>query len=141
MRHKTHQHPIRVYYEDTDAGGIVYHSNYLCFAERARTEMIRAHGFENSTLAKQAGVLFVVRKIEIDYLKPARLDDLLTVSTTVQWMRNSSLLLRQEITHDGATLCTLDVTLVAVTIDGRPTAIPGELKDLFEIYRQDKTDL
>ena len=75
--------PVRVYYEDTDAGGVVYHANYLCFMERARTEWLRALGFEHDTLATTLNILFVVGSIDIQYRKPARLNDALSVKTRI----------------------------------------------------------
>src|SRR3954453_19824685 len=79
----THTMPLRVYYEDTDAGGIVYHANFLKFAERARTEMMRALGFAHSGLAAETGIVFTVRRGGADYLLPARLDDWLSVETRI----------------------------------------------------------
>lgn len=131
---KYHDTTIRVYYEDTDAGGIVYHASYIRFAERGRTELLRDNGYLNSTLSKDNDVLFVVRHMDVDYLKPARLDDLLTVSTSIEWMRNSSLLMRQEIKHDNNVLCSLGVTVVAVNSDGKPTRIPSQMREMFENY-------
>lgn len=131
---KNHQTPVRVYYEDTDAGGIVYHASYIRFAERGRTELLRENGYQNSELSKESDVLFVVRHMEIDYYKPARLDDLLSVSTSIEWMRNSSLLMRQEIKHDDDVLCSLGVTVVTINSQGRPTRIPSQMRKMFETY-------
>ncbi|WP_223786872.1 tol-pal system-associated acyl-CoA thioesterase [Marinicella meishanensis] len=82
MSQYTHQ--FRVYYEDTDAGGVVYHANYLNFFERTRTEWLRSKGLEQSVMREQANVILAIRKMEIDYVLPARLDDLLTVTTAVE---------------------------------------------------------
>lgn len=131
---KEHEIPVRVYYEDTDSGGIVYHASYIRFAERGRTELLRNEGYQNSVLSKDVGVLFVVRHMEVDYLKPARLDDYLTVSTSIKWMRKSSLLMYQEIKHDKETLCILKVTVVAVNLQGRPTSIPDDMREMFKKY-------
>jgi acyl-CoA thioester hydrolase len=89
--------PIRVYYEDTDAGGMVYHSRYLHFLERARTEWLRALGFEQDALAREPGVLFVVRWMELDYRLPARFNERLLVYTRVTELRRASMVLDQEI--------------------------------------------
>ena len=130
----SHDFPIRVYYEDTDAGGIVYHASYLRFAERGRTELLREHGFQNSDLSNEFNILFVVRHMEIDYLKPARLDDNLVVSTSIQWVRNSSLLMRQDIKLDETILCSCMVTVVTVNAEGKPTRIPDDLRKMFNTY-------
>jgi acyl-CoA thioester hydrolase len=79
----THHHPIRVYYEDTDAGGVVYYANYLRFAERARTEFMREAGADHAGMLRDTGLSFFVRRCEVDYLKPARLDDFLQVETQI----------------------------------------------------------
>ena len=90
-------YPVRVYWEDTDAGGVVYYANYLKFMERARTEWLRNLGFEQQVLRESHGVVFVVRRVEIDYLAPARLDDLLTVTTQRTEMTRTCLTVAQEI--------------------------------------------
>src|SRR5471032_1766224 len=88
---------LRVYYEDTDAGGVVYHANYLKFCERGRTELLRALGFSNKSLSEQRGLLFVVRKLEADYLLPAFLEDELEVRTVIAEIKNASFSMRQEV--------------------------------------------
>lgn len=128
----THLHRIRVYWEDTDAGGIVYHSNYLNFAERARTEMVRELGLQQSALADNGnGFAFAVRHMDIDFLKPARLDDLLQVESTPLALGGASLEVRQVIRRldDGADLARLDVKLAFIRLDGKPARIPAELKN------------
>src|SRR6188472_3373896 len=97
-----HTHPVRVYYEDTDASGIVYHANYLKFAERGRTEMMRALGFAHSGIAAETGIVFTVRQVSIDFRLPARLDDLLSVETRIVEIGGARLLLDQRICRDGA---------------------------------------
>jgi acyl-CoA thioester hydrolase len=97
--------PIRVYYEDTDAGGVVFHSNYLNFFERARTEMLRALGHEQDVLKADYGILFVVRSLQVDYLKPARFNDMLLVSAKLAEAKKASLVFEQEITRGGDILC------------------------------------
>ena len=89
--------PVRVYYEDTDAGGVVFYANYLKFMERARTEYLRQSGFEQDTLIKQQGILFAVHRAEIDYLKPARFNELLQVSASISEQKKVSLTFEQEV--------------------------------------------
>ncbi|MDR2451509.1 MAG: tol-pal system-associated acyl-CoA thioesterase [Candidatus Accumulibacter sp.] len=93
--------PVRVYYEDTDAGGVVYYANYLKFLERCRSEWLRSIGCEQAGLLRESGIAFVVRSVSLDYLKPARLDDLLTVSLAVEKITRSQVFFRQHIRRDG----------------------------------------
>ena len=116
----THYFPCRVYYEDTDAGGIVYHANYLRFAERARTEMMRALGVEHTAVAAADGVLFTVRRCAIDYLMPAVLDDALVVASRVTAQRGASLDLEQRVCRGASELASLELKLAC--IDARPHA-------------------
>jgi acyl-CoA thioester hydrolase len=128
----THLFPIRVYWEDTDAGGIVYHSNYIKFAERARTEVLRTTGINQSELADEGrGYAFAVRHLEVDFLKPARLDDLLQVETMVDPLGGASWQMHQVIRRlDGGTeLVRLDVKLAFIRLDGKPARIPADLKN------------
>lgn len=123
-------HPCRVYYEDTDAGGVVYYVNYLKFMERARTEWLRALGFAQSQLAVK-GLLFVVHSVEARYLAPARLDDALTVSVEVRQANRASLRLHQQVRRQGdaALLCEGWVTVACVRADSfKPRAIPDALR-------------
>lgn len=117
MSPAVHRFCVRVYYEDTDAAGIVYHANYLRFAERARTEMLRTLGLDHDTLWQRHGLRFAVRHCAIDYLRPARLDDLLTVATSIGGLSGARLLLRQEIGKNGDRL--VDITVLLVALDGR----------------------
>lgn len=89
--------PVRIYYEDTDSGGVVYYANYLKFLERCRTEWLRQVGFDQSVLMQDPGIAFVVRSVNLEYLKPARLDDLLTVSLEVERITRSQIFFRQHI--------------------------------------------
>ncbi len=89
--------PVRVYYEDTDSGGVVYYANYLKFMERARTEWLRSLGFEQDQLLEKEGVLFAVRRVEVDYRRPARFNDALTVSASIKSRGKASLTFQQEI--------------------------------------------
>lgn len=126
-----HRLQIRVYWEDTDAGGIVYHSNYLNFAERGRTEMVRGLGLRQSDLADNGkGFVFAVRHMDMDFLKPARLDDLLEVRSTMTQVGGASMEVRQVITRldDGAELVRLTVRLAFISLDGRPARVPADLR-------------
>jgi acyl-CoA thioester hydrolase len=122
-----------VYYEDTDAGGIVYHANYLKFAERGRTEMLRATGHDHQSVMAQFNIILIVRHIEIDYNAPAKLDDLLTITTSVSAVGNTSLTMTQVITRDANQLAVLKVIVVAVTPDGKPTRLPSQLRQSFGV--------
>ena len=120
----THLFPVRVYFEDTDAGGVVYHANYLKFAERARTEMLRTLGESHAEMVA-AGVAVAVRRIEVDFLKPARLDDALVVGSTVAEVKRASFALDQDIARGATTLCRLKVGLACMDLNtGRPTRLP-----------------
>ncbi len=119
--------PVRVYYEDTDAGGIVYHANWLRYFERARTDWLRALGAVHSRLAEEAGIAFVVREITVDYRRPGRLDDLLQVEVRLLDARRASWTLWQAARRDGEAepLVTATVRIAAIRRDdGRPTGFP-----------------
>lgn len=125
----THRLPVRVYYEDTDFSGVVYHASYLRFLERGRTEILRASGVDQSMLhAEGRGLFFAVRRMTIDYLKPARMDDILTVETTTTAVRGATLDVEQRILRDAETLLTAQV-LVASLSAGRPVRIPDALRE------------
>ncbi len=119
-----HLHDIRVYYEDTDAGGIAYHANHLRWAERARTEALRAMNLPHADMASQHGAFLVVKRVEVEYALPARLDDLVTVRTRIR--RVSAMLdLDQDVMRGDVVLAALKVRLVCVGVDTlRPRAIP-----------------
>lgn len=115
--------PIRVYYEDTDTGNVVYYANYLKFMERARTEWLRALGFEQDELIRREGVLFAVRSARIEFLKPARFNDMLQVTAQINRRGKASLSFAQEIRRDGLTLCEGEVKVAcldAATFAPRP---------------------
>ena len=128
MSNSGHSFPIRVYYEDTDAGGVVYYANYLKFAERARTEALRAAGIEQTALRESHGILFVVRHVDIDFLKPAKLDDLLTVESTLQKISNVKIIIAQTISRDGKTLAKLTVTLAVINDAFKLAKLPDSIK-------------
>ena len=118
--------PVRVYYEDTDSGGVVYYANYLKFLERARTEWLRAAGFEQSALAAVHNVVFIVRSIKLDYLKPARYDDQLTVSVEPREFGAARIETRQVVRRGHEDLVTAQVEIACVnTASFRPVRIPG----------------
>jgi acyl-CoA thioester hydrolase len=128
----SHNVQIRVYYEDTDAGGIVYYANYLKFCERGRTECLRSLGFENKSLMDNEGVLFVVHHIEADYARPARLDDLLTVETAVADARNAGFTMKQEIRRGGDVIFNMAVDLACISKEGRPVRLPAAVRKALE---------
>ena len=119
--------PVRVYYEDTDSGGVVYHSNYLNFMERARTEWLRSQNFEQDVLINEYGIIFVVRSISVDYLKPARFNDALLVKSSIQKLAKASIVFEQNIVResDGLLLTSGQVKVACVNFEkSRPTPLP-----------------
>lgn len=115
----------RVYYQDTDAGGIVYHANYLAFAERARTEALRALGAAHADMVATNGVMFVVRRVNLHYQRPARLDEVITIETVFGEIGGASMALTQRFRRDSDSLAVLEVGLGCVRVsDGRPARIP-----------------
>jgi len=123
--------PVRVYYEDTDAGGVVYHSNYLHFMERARTEWLRALGFEQDELKDKQDVLFAVRSLNLEYYLPARFNDSLIVTVKIMTLRGASMVLEQEIKKENepGVLCQGKVRIVSLTAsDFSPCPIPDQIK-------------
>ncbi|MFP4098549.1 MAG: tol-pal system-associated acyl-CoA thioesterase [Alphaproteobacteria bacterium] len=132
----THKVNYRVYYEDTDAGGIVYHARYLHFAERGRTELLRSVGYENQKLHDELGLVFVVRNMDIHFQATSRLDDLLSVETCITEIKNSSFRMRQQIMRDDQNIVGLDVLLVCVSVkDYKPIRMPLEIKEAFLQYQ------
>jgi acyl-CoA thioester hydrolase len=129
-----HQLSVRVYYEDTDFSGFVYHAAYLRFMERGRTEMLRERGLQQHDLALSAPggpLFFVVRAMEIDFRRPAHMDDLLLVETRIEGIGGASLSLRQEIRRGEELLCAARVTVAAVS-NGRPQRLPASIREKFE---------
>ncbi|HFC54314.1 MAG TPA: tol-pal system-associated acyl-CoA thioesterase [Gammaproteobacteria bacterium] len=124
--------PVRVYYEDTDSGGVVYYANYLRFMERARTEWLRAMGFGQHALARGEGVIFAVRRAELDYRAPARFDDLLQVSVRTLRCGGASIDLSQSVVRDGeeGVLCSGRIRIACLDVHSfRPRAIPERLAE------------
>lgn len=126
--------PVRVYWEDTDAGGVVYYANYLKFLERARTEWLSHLGLEQDQLASDAGVVFVVRRVEADYLAPARFNDRLVVRCELAELNRASLLMDQQVVRDGAVLLKARVKVACVDQAGfRPARIPDFVSQSFGV--------
>jgi acyl-CoA thioester hydrolase len=123
----THTHPVRVYYEDTDLAGIVYYANYLKFIERARTEWVRSLGLNQSEMRAAGDGVFAVRRVLADYLAPAKMDDLLDVTTTYASHSGARLVLDQRVLRGTQTLFTAQVTLVCLSDAGRPQPLPPSL--------------
>jgi len=130
MISEPHRFSLRVYYEDTDAGGIVYYANYLRFFERGRTEMLRSMGIGHQDLKVQHGLIFAVRSCSIDYQAPARLDDVLEVVTEICALGASRLDMQQFIRHEEKILTTARITVVAIGDDGRAKRIPSALRQI-----------
>jgi acyl-CoA thioester hydrolase len=128
LQGETHRFPIRVYYEDTDAAGIVYYANYLKFIERARTEMMRFYGVEHERARQSGGTGFIVRRCEIEYVSPARLDDELVVETRLKELGGATILLGQDVLRDTSILVRATVLIASVGAQGRPVRLPAELR-------------
>lgn len=128
----THSFELRVYYEDTDLAGIVYYANYLKFIERARSEYIRSLGIDQTAMKENEGIVFAVRRIEADYLRPARFDDVLTVQTVPLAMTGARMILRQDVLRQGETLFTAEVTIVALTETGQPARMPANIRRMVQ---------
>ena len=121
---------VRVYYEDTDAGGIVYYANYLKYIERGRTEHLRELGFELTTIANEIGIVFVVKSVKADYLLPAFLDDTIEVQTSIELVKHASLIFAQKITNKekNTVLFNAEVKVVSVLKNNlKPCAFPQEI--------------
>lgn len=125
---RTHITPVRVYYEDTDAGGVVYHASYLRFAERARTEMMRDFSRGHYARMLSQGMGFVVRRCVVDYARPALLDDLLEVHTRPLQVGAASLTAEQIVRRDGEVLVSMEIKLASIGAGGRPARMPTELR-------------
>jgi len=127
--------PVRVYYEDTDAGGVVFYANHLKFFERSRTEMLRAMGFEQDELAANEGIIFVVRSVQVDYLSPARFNEQLQVSAKVSLAKKASLTFEQTITRGDEVLCKGSIRIACLDVQTmRPKAIPETLFRTLRAY-------
>lgn len=122
-----HRFPVRVYYEDTDLAGIVYYANYLKFIERGRTEWVRSLGIDQTRLRDEEGLVFAVRRVEADYLRSARFDDELVVETEFLAIVGTRIRLRQTVFRGEERLFDSEVTLVAITLEGRAARVPTVL--------------
>lgn len=123
-----HRFDLRVYYEDTDLAGIVYYANYLKFIERARTEWVRDLGIDQTKLKQDEGIVFAVRRVEADYLQPAKFDDALTIVTALTKVTGARIVLTQTVKRGDADLFAAIVTLVALQDDGTPARIPADIR-------------
>lgn len=126
-----HRYRLRVHWEDTDAAGIVYYANYLRFIERARSDMAREAGLDQPGLLSSSGLIFAVRRCEIDYLAPARLDDVLEVETSVEALGAATADLRQIVRRAGDEIVRAAVRLACISREGRPRRMPREARAAF----------
>lgn len=127
-----HRIEIRVYYEDTDLAGIVYYANYLKFIERARTEWVRGLGVDQGALKRDQGIVFAVRRVEADYLRPARFDDLLTVTTRLLALGGARIELEQEVRRGEERLFAAKVVLVCLSDAGGAARLPADIRQRLE---------
>lgn len=123
-----HSFPVRVYYEDTDMGGIVYYANYLRFIERARSDWVRSLGIDQNAMREKDGIVFAVRRVEADYLLPAKFDDDLLVRTRLTAITGARLTMAQEVLRDDALLFRAEVTVVCVGEGGAPARLPANIR-------------
>lgn len=131
-----HRHTIRVYVEDTDAGGIIYHANYLRYAERGRSEALRVLGCPHADMMRAHGRMFVVRRAELDYERPGQLDDQITVKTRVLAVRAARVVLAQTIVREAVTLVRIGLDLACVSVaEGRPARLPPAMRAALEAMR------
>lgn len=138
LRGRLHVLPVRVYYEDTDAAGVVYHANYLRFCERGRTEMLRAIGIELGRVQAEDNLAFVVHRGEIEWRRPARLDDALTVETALTGVGRARVSLRQAVRRGGEDIARFAVDVACMDLaTSRAAAIPGHLRSRFEAFISD----
>ena len=132
--HENFFHTLKVYYEDTDAGGVVYYANYLKFLERARTEALRSIGYSNQKVKKDFGLLIIVKACNIEYKKPASLEDELTIRSFVKSITKTSFFMNQIITRGSDTIIEAQVHLVFIDKNGKPKKIPDEIYSKFKPY-------
>ncbi len=134
-KHKIFNWPVRVYFQDTDAGGVVYHASYVNFMERARTEWLRnEYGYSNAALMKEFGVVFVVRTMRLDYLRPALLDDMLDITASIKELGRSGVKLLQTVRRGEELLTEAEVHLVCVSVEGfKPVRLPEALRSKWNV--------
>lgn len=130
----THRFDIRVYYEDTDMGGVVYHANYLRYIERARSDYVRELGNDQNAM-REGGVVWVVRRLECDYLATAKFDDRLVVETEVADVSGARLTMTQTVLREGQSIFTATVTAVCMNAAGRPVRLPAEIRTQLVLAR------
>lgn len=123
-----HEFPVRVYYEDTDMGGIVYYANYLRYIERARSDWVRSLGIDQNAMRERDGVVFVVRRVEADYLSPAKFDDQLLVRTVTKAVTGVRLIMSQEVLRGDKLLFQAEVTIVCLAESGAPARLPANIR-------------
>ena len=120
----THKNNIRIYYEDTDAGGVVYHANYLKYAERSRTEMLRKYKIEQEVLKNNYSIRFIVKDLFIEYYKAAILDDYLTIKSLIIKISSAKIKMEQEIYRKNTLLAKINITLGSINLEGKPSRLP-----------------
>ena len=126
-------HPIRVYWEDTDAGGVVYHAQYLAFLERARSEWLRSRGHDQERLRREHDLVFAVRSMQVEFRAPARLDDALLATVALRECRNASLVFAQDVRRDDRLLLSAQVRIAVLAASTfRPRPLPDALQDQFK---------
>jgi len=131
----THVLPVRIYYEDTDTSGIVYHANYLRYCERGRSDFLRMAGVRHLVMMEaEQKLVWTLRRITLDYIRPARVDDLLHVRTRYTEMAGARLTGEQEIFNGAQLLCTAHIEAAIITMDGRPRRIPADIRAKMEPY-------
>ena len=132
--HKKFHHHVKVYYEDTDAGGVVYYANYLKFLERARTEALLSIGLSNTKIKKELGTLIIVKSCNIEYKKPAHLEDELNIETHIISLKKTSLIMKQLIMLEKKLITDAEIHLVFLNTQGKPEKIPDEIIKKFIPY-------
>jgi len=134
---RTHVFPVRVYYEDTDFSGVVYHANYLRFMERGRSEFLRASGAgHRGMLAAAEPLVWAVRRMDIEFLRPARMEEALTVRTGVLELLGARMRLDQAVLREDAVLVKAEVEVCIITLDGRPRRVPDSTRKKLEFFLQ-----
>ena len=123
---------VKIYYEDTDAGGVVYYANYLKFLERARSEAIYSLGYTNSSILERFGVLLIVKSCNIEYKKPAKFEDMLEIISEIKSFTKTSFLMKQSILRNNEIISDAEIHLVSVDKNGKPSKIPEDLKKKLE---------
>ena len=132
--HENFFHKIKVYYEDTDSGGVVYYANYLKFLERARTEALFSIGYSNKKIKEKFNSLIIVKSCNIDYKKPANLEDELKIRSFVKSITKTSFFMNQIISRDDETIVEAQIHLVFINENGKPVKIPDEIYSQFKPY-------